>query len=91
MIGKLILLIACGWFAGCAAVGMESLFTSEEEGRFFLSADKSGIEAFGRAMNGLVTTGKAKRNVEDSYWKHQNNVVTFRALSQGQQPAREGE
>lgn len=65
---------------GCASMFGESLFTSDDEGRFLLSADAEGIRAFGDAMNGLVTTGKSAPNVSDSYWQHRDNVVRFRAV-----------
>lgn len=78
--GKLVLIIACGWFVGCTAIGMESLFVGEDEGRFLISADRAGLDAFGKAMNGLVVTGKAKKNQPDAYFSHMDKVVTFRAF-----------
>ena len=71
---------------GCSSMAGESLFTSDTEGRFLLSADAEGIRAFGDAMNGLVTTGKAVPNTADkpdSYWETRQKVVTFRAATKG--------
>lgn len=56
---------------GCSMVGGEGLFTSENQGRFTLSADSAGLKEWGKAMNGLVVTGKALPGETDSYWTNQ--------------------
>jgi hypothetical protein len=81
MLGALCLAIT-----GCS-FNAENLFAGEDQGRFNLSADAEGMRAFGEAMNGLVTTGKAAPNQADSYWltnQQRVEVKKFRVMSLSQ-------
>lgn len=75
-----LLLVVAGFSTGCASLVGESMFVGEEEGRFLLSADRAGLQEFGKALNGLVTTGKASPDVRDAYWENQARETDVKAL-----------
>ncbi len=57
--------------ASCSNLSKYSMFSSEERGEFLLYADEKGMNAFGEALNGAITTGKASPDIRDAYWQHQ--------------------
>ena len=65
---------------GCAGLVGESMFSGDEEGRFLLSTDRAGMEAFSDALSGLVTTGKSAPNMADSYWQTRETAIKTRAF-----------
>lgn len=72
MKGKLIVVSALvAVSTGCSSLVGESMFVGDDEGRFLLSADRAGLQEFGKALNGLVVTGKATPDVQDSYFQNQ--------------------
>lgn len=71
---------------GCSSLVGESMFTGDDEGRFLLSADRAGLQEFGKALNGLVVTGKASPDMQDAYFNNQQaetQVKMFRFKKPG--------
>lgn len=63
----------------CGVVSTPSPF---DDGHIIVSGDSRGMRAFGDALNGLVTNGKASPDTESASWKHRNledSEITRRA------------
>ena len=65
---------------GCAA----SHSMPWEDGHVTISGDPKGIRAFGDAMNGLITNGKASPDKDTAHWinrRHEEAQITERTVS----------
>lgn len=81
--------IALCSLSACSSIRLDSLGENEEQGRVLLYADEKGMQAFGDALTGLVTTGKAAPNMDDPHHelrRHQDQ--TRRARFLGVRPMR---
>lgn len=55
--------------SACSGMSGISGMNSSEHGAIQITADREGMRAFGDAMNGLITTGKASPDMEDAHHK----------------------
>jgi hypothetical protein len=65
----------------CTSLTGEGLFVGEDEGRFLLSADRAGMEAFGDSLNGVISNSRIDPNTESAHWqlrKEQTRARLFR-------------
>lgn len=57
----------CLSLGACSGLTQHSMWGNADKGYFTLASDEAGLRAFGDTLNGLVVTGKAAPNVEDTY------------------------
>lgn len=64
----------------CAGLVGEPLFVGEEEGRFLLSTDRAGMQAFSDALTGIAQVGKDSPDKEGAYWlkRRDDNAVQIK-------------
>lgn len=68
---KIAVLIAATVAAtGC---GMVSIPNPTQRGSMTLQADEAGLRAFSDLLAGQITSGKARPNTVDAYWKTRQN------------------
>jgi len=81
---KVVTLLLVVAASGCSFTGGEALFAGEDEGRFLLSADRAGMEAFGEALNGI----KNPAGQDQVYWDTRKVGITARTykLAYAQKP-----
>lgn len=51
----------------CSSLNTVDIDTNQTKGRIMLAGDREGIRAFMDGLNGMIVTGKAKANTDDSY------------------------
>lgn len=64
----------------CSSLVGESLFVGEDEGRFLISADRAGLEAWSDGMNGILTNGRISPDLESPHWQLRKQQTTARAF-----------
>lgn len=68
---RIVTLVACTVVAtGC---GMVSIPNPTQRGTVTLQADEAGMRAFSDLLAGQITSGKARPNTVDAYWKARQN------------------
>lgn len=67
IIGAVALFIAAAC-TGCATLAGEG-WAAGDSGRILISADERGMQSFGDALTGLVVTGKATPDADDTHYK----------------------
>lgn len=77
---KLLLIGLIASQTACAGLFGESLFVGEDEGRFLLSADRAGMQEFGRAVAGVAQVAKDSPDVQGAYWTQQRDETEVKKL-----------